>query len=255
MRQSIVCAALVISALLAGCSADPSDSSPDLPTASPSPLFAKPGGTPGGDGDSSPSTGTHDPILFVHGYNSDGSTWNTMVGRFEKDGWADAELHAWTYDYTQSNATIADQLRLKVEEILANTGAAKLDIITHSMGGLSSRYYAKNLGGDAKVDAWVSLGGPNHGTTWAKGCSDLSCDEMLPGSDFLNALNADDETPGALRYATWWSPCDEVIDPKESVILQETDATNTKTACMPHRQLKEDRKVYRQVRDWVNPVS
>ena len=58
----------------------------------------------------------------------------------------------------------------RVNEIKAATGAAKVDIITHSMGGLSSRYYIKNLGGAANVDDWVSLAGPNHGTTWAYGC-------------------------------------------------------------------------------------
>ncbi len=234
--------ALSFALLAAGC-----DSS-DMPSAASSPVLARPGG-----GSTSPSTSVRNPILFVHGYNSDGSTWNTMVGRFKQDGWTDSELFTWTYDYTQSNSTIADQLKLKVEEILTSTGAAKVDIITHSMGGLSSRYYAKNLSGDTKIDAWVSLGGPNHGTKTANACADTSCMEMRIGSDFLNALNAEDETPGAPRYGTWWSPCDEVIDPKESVIL--SGATNTKTACMPHRQLKEDRTVYKQVRDWAHPPA
>ena len=78
---------------------------------------------------------------------------------------------------------------------------------------------------------------------------------MRIDSDFLNALNADDETPNAARYATWWSPCDEVIDPKESVVLKASDALNTKTSCMPHGQLKEDSKVYRAIRDFVSISS
>ena len=35
------------------------------------------------------------------------------------------------------------------------------------MGGLSTRYYLKNLGATQYVDDWVSIGGPNHGTTFA----------------------------------------------------------------------------------------
>nr|MBA3524532.1 hypothetical protein [Geodermatophilaceae bacterium] len=41
-------------------------------------------------------------------------------------------------------------------------------VISHSMGGLSSRYYLRNLTGTAEVDGCVSLGGPNHGTKTAR---------------------------------------------------------------------------------------
>ena len=190
-----------------------------------------------------------DPILFVHGWNSDGSTWNTMVGRFQADGYAPARLFAWTYNTSQSNATTAQQLSTKVNEILAATGASRVDVITHSMGGLSSRYYTKNLGGDAKVDEWVSLGGPNHGTDFAYWCFSTSCVEMRPGSTFLNQLNSGDETPGVSRYGTWWSPCDEIINPDSSVPL--SGATNTQTACMSHSDLHQDATVYAQVQDFT----
>jgi triacylglycerol lipase len=145
--------------------------------------------------------------------------------------------------------TTAGQVRDKVDQILAATGAAKVDVITHSMGGLSSRYYVKNLGGDLKVDEWVSLGGPNHGTDTANFCWDTSCGEMRVGSSFLTALNAGDETPGAVRYGTWWSPCDNVINPDSSVAL--SGASNTRTACLGHSALYEDATVFGQVRDFV----
>ena len=112
-------------------------------------------------------TPTHNPILFIHGYNGNSATWNTMVSRFKADGWTDAELVNWSYNYRQSNATTAAQIQLKVDSILNVTGATKVDIITHSMGPLSARYYVRNLDGDGKVDALVSLGGANHGTTIA----------------------------------------------------------------------------------------
>lgn len=191
----------------------------------------------------------HDPILFVHGWNSSGSTWNTMIAKFKADGWTTAELNSWSYNTSQSNATTAAQVRDKVDSILAATGATKVDLISHSMGGLSTRYYVKNLGGDAKVDEFVSLGGPNHGTDTAWACFQTSCTEMRPGSTFLANLNAGDETPGLVNYRTWWSPCDEVINPDSSVAL--SGATNTQTACMSHSSLHEDATVYGQVRDFV----
>lgn len=190
-----------------------------------------------------------DPILFVHGWNSSSSTWTTMVNRFAADGWTSAQLNNWSYNTSQSNATTASQIKAKVDQIRSATGAAKVDIISHSMGGLSSRYYVKNLGGDLTVDEWVSLGGPNHGTDTANFCFSTACSEMRIGSSFLKALNSVDETPGAVSYRTWWSPCDSVINPDSSVSL--AGATNTRTACLSHSALHQDATVYGQVRDFV----
>ncbi|MGW0466608.1 esterase/lipase family protein [Streptomyces sp. NPDC003027] len=190
------------------------------------------------------------PILFVHGYNGSASNWDTMVSRFKNDGWPASHLDRWSYDSRQSNATTAEQLGHEVDRLLAATGASKVDVVTHSMGGLSSRHYVKNLGGDSKTEAWVSLGGPNHGTDTANSCFDASCHEMRVGSDFLTALNSGDETPGLPRYATWWSPCDSVINPDSSVAL--SGAVNTRTACLSHNGLLTDAAVYAQTRDMIN---
>jgi triacylglycerol lipase len=191
----------------------------------------------------------HFPILFVHGWKGSSANWTTMIERFEKDGWTKAELNNWTYNTAQSNATTAKEEATKVTEIMKNTGATKVNLVTHSMGGLSTRYYIKNLGGESKVEDWVSLGGPNHGTETANLCFEVSCEEMRINSKFLKELNAGDETPGAVHYATWWSPCDEIIKPVESVIL--TGATNTKTECISHLALLTNEKVYVGVREFV----
>ena len=190
------------------------------------------------------------PILFVHGYASGGSIWDTMRDRFLADGWPADHLATWSYNYNQSNATTAEEVRDQVLNLLASTGAEEVDIITHSMGGLSSRYFLKFMGGDELVEAWVSLAGPNHGTGWAYGCLSWSCFEMRPGSNFLDTLNQGNETPGGARYGTWWSSCDEIINPDDSVILKGAD--NNRTACISHNWFLYDATVYRQVRDWIH---
>jgi len=192
-----------------------------------------------------------DPILFVHGWSESSSLWNTMIGRFEKDGYAKSALMAYSYNTATSNKTLAEtEVKSHVETLLKNNpGATKVDIIAHSMGSLNTRWYIKFDGGESKVDDWVSLGGPNHGTETANTCSQTSCVEMRVGSTFLKELNATDETPGAVNYGTWWSPCDEIINPDESVIL--SGATNHKTACMTHAALTTDETVYKEVREFV----
>ncbi len=193
---------------------------------------------------------TVDPILFVHGWRGRGAQWSTMTGRFVDDGWPRAELFAWTFDAEAPNAEIAARIAARVDQILVATGAERVDIVTHSLGALPARYYLKNLRGAGKVDAWVSLGGPNHGIFAAELCFSPSCREMRRGSPFLAALNEGDETPGGARFATWASPCDEIIDPPETVTL--AGAANHRTACISHLGLLRDGAVYRAVRDFVS---
>lgn len=191
-----------------------------------------------------------DPILFVHGYARSASDWNTMIERFEKDGWPKSYLSAYSYNTSQSNKVDAEkEVKSHVESLLSATGATKVDIIAHSMGSLNTRWYIKFDGGESKVDDWVSLGGPNHGTETANFCLGTSCTEMRVGSKFLSELNAGDETPGEVNYGTWWSPCDEFINPDSSVPL--TGATNHETACISHLSLLTDPTVYEQVREFV----
>lgn len=191
-----------------------------------------------------------DPILFVHGYLESASLWKTMISRFEKDGYPSSYLSTYSYNTSQSNKVDAEkEVKSHVESLLKSTGATKVDIISHSMGSLNSRWYIKFLGGESKVDDWVSLGGPNHGTETANFCFSTSCVEMRIGSTFLKELNATDETPGVVNYGTWWSPCDEIINPDSSVAL--SGATNTETACISHTALTTDETVYKQVREFV----
>lgn len=194
-----------------------------------------------------------DPILFVHGWRGRAEQWRPMMELFVDDGWSRARLYAWTLDPRDSNPAAAAKIAARVDQILAATGARRVDIVTHSMGALSTRYYLKNLESGGKVDAWVSLGGPNHGIHLADLCISADCADMRRGSAFLAALNRGDETPGRARYATWRSPCDEIIDPVDTVVLEGAD--NHLTGCVSHLGLLRDPAIYRAVRDFVSRRS
>jgi triacylglycerol lipase len=138
-----------------------------------------------------------DPILFVHGWSGNGTNWTYFASRFAIDGYSPSQLDLWSYDWTKSNVSIAQDVANEVRALRARTGAAKVDVVSHSMGGLNTRWYLKFLGGTANVDDWVSIGGPNHGTNLANICSPftVSCNDMQIGSPFLTTLNEGDETP------------------------------------------------------------
>jgi triacylglycerol lipase len=175
----------------------------------------------------------HTPVVFVHGYSGSSSNWTTAESVFTAGGYRSNELYAFDYNWMQSNRTSAADLATYVQLVLAKTGAKQVDIVNHSMGGLVSDWYVTQLGGRQYVRRLASIAGANHGTTYASAClTNPSCQEMYPGSSFLATVTSGDETPGSTQYATWYSPCDGVILPYTSTILN--GATNNLVACQTH---------------------
>ena len=191
------------------------------------------------------------PVIFIHGFAGKGNQWSTMRDDLASSGYPRELLHVFSYDWARSNKTTADRLSSYVDGVLAQHGADKVHLVTHSMGGLSSRWYIKNLGGAQKVDHWISIGGPNHGTNVAGLCPSLitPCKEMRHGSSFLTALNSGDPTPGPTVYTTFRSPCDLIISPTSSTSL--SGATNHRTGCLEHISMMWSSEVIAGVRDTI----
>ncbi len=169
-----------------------------------------------------------------------------MTAYLRTAGYEPDEIDAMSYDSNASNVDTARQIAREVTALRARTGADRVDVVSHSMGAISSRYYLERLGGAAHVDAWVSLAGVNQGTLWAYGCYALTpCREMVPSSSILHRLNDAFHPTGPTRYAAWWSPCDDAIVPHDHAELG--GAQNVETACLGHSELKRDPTVLAQV--------
>ncbi|GAB2503697.1 esterase/lipase family protein [Nocardiopsis aegyptia] len=190
-----------------------------------------------------------DPVLFVHGYSGNAANWDSMISDFTDGGWERDRLHAIDYDDDASNTETAELIAREVDAILAGTGADAVDIVTHSMGGLSSRWYLKVLGGHEDVDHWISLAGPNEGSSVRLPCvtTSPSCQEVVEGSDFLQELNTGDPTPGDTAYTTFRSFCDLIVRPSTNVTLAGAD--NRLVGCVSHTAFLRDDDVSEDVRD------
>jgi triacylglycerol lipase len=188
-----------------------------------------------------------DPVLLVHGFGGSSTGWHTLEASLHGQGYRHSEIDAIDYDRDASNVDIARQIAREADVLRARTGASRIDVVTHSMGAISSRYWLERLGGAAHVDAWVSLAGVNEGTVWAYGCYVLTqCREMVPTSSVLDRLNDGFRaTAGATRYGAWWSPCDDAIVPRSNAELP--GAHNVETACLGHSEMRTDPQVLAQV--------
>ena len=147
----------------------------------------------------------HDPVLLVHGWRATSADWAVMVQRFtdEAQGRVVVTIQLPGQDNV-ANATA-------ISNLVAANGWSRFDLVGVSMGGLSARYYAKNLGGTAKIDAYVSLGTPQYGIWAACLLGQTRGGQMCPTSSFLRSLNSGDDTPGSVRYMTLTSPADTTV--------------------------------------------
>nr|WSW70263.1 alpha/beta fold hydrolase [Streptomyces sp. NBC_00995] len=193
---------------------------------------------------------TSTPVVFVHGYTGNASNWVTAKSVFQLNGWSSSKLFAYEYNSYGNNVTNAQGLAAFVNNVKSQTGAGKVAIVNHSMGGLVSQYYLKVLGGHSSVSHLASIAGANHGTTFASACLIYTtCQQMYPGSSFIAQISAGDETPGDTRYATWYSACDGIILPYTSTRL--SGATNNNVLCQTHIGYLADTIVLGQIARFV----
>lgn len=208
------------------------------------------------------------PVLIVAGTLSPEFALDPLAARLRADGFTVYTMPlpgAGLGDIAASAQAVAQ----RVDAVRATTGAAKVDLIGHSQGGLENRYYLKFLGGANKVGSYVSLGTPQYGTLQANLVSFLglgnclgvvACQQMSIGSSFLAGLNAGDDTPGATRYVSIYTIYDELVQPYTNARISD-GATNVsvQSACwwrvVGHVGLILDGAVYGLVRSALNGGS
>ena len=75
------------------------------------------------------------------------------------------DLFIFPYDWRKDIAETTTLLNTKIQEIKQITGADKVDLITHSMGGLIARSYISNSNQANNVRKLFTLGAPHLGST------------------------------------------------------------------------------------------
>lgn len=191
------------------------------------------------------------PVILLPGaFGQELVYWNVWEYFMERDGFRvyPASFPRFTLsDLTMSAKLLAE----KVEEVRAIEDAERVALVAHSMGGLIARYYLKFLGGDARVSRLACLGVPHHGTWFgATGPVLRGARQVLPGSDFLNALN-DPKTPDATPILNIWSPYDGVVIPARSSYLDLPNVENKSLPFAGHWGMLVSRRAYRWVRESV----
>jgi len=180
------------------------------------------------------------PVLLVHGYCSDPQdTWQGGDGFDFYQKLVDEGKEVYLIDYAPGNCPwpywgegcankdirdYSKKLKDRISEIKQETGAPKVDLVAHSMGGLISRWYIQNSGYRNDVNQLIMLGTPNHGSQMSRlewlnfdiapiffrcAGTGMAARQMKPKSYFNSMLNYN------ISEYNWtiWQSDNEVVHP------------------------------------------
>jgi triacylglycerol esterase/lipase EstA (alpha/beta hydrolase family) len=222
-------------------------------------FVAAPGYVPGAnDPRCRTAAGRRTPVVLVHAtFVNPGANFADLGPRLRNAGHC-----AYTFSYGMLPyslrrvggvgpiAASARTLDAFVDDVLRQTGAAKVDLVGHSQGGLMPNYFLKRLGGARVVRRFVALAPSNHGTTMnglttelpaalgllgppvlntVLGVLDLAApglSQQVEGSPFQRALWVDGDTVAGPRYTVIGTSKDTVVTPYENAFLDGPNVRN-----------------------------
>jgi pimeloyl-ACP methyl ester carboxylesterase len=153
------------------------------------------------------------PVLLLHGYACNRGVMLPLRRYLQARG-----INAYSYNLEPAYADIdayADALARRIGEIRIASGAGKLIIVAHSMGGLAARAYLRKYG-PGHVAKLITLGTPHQGTVTARLAAGKNGRQMVPGNAWLQRLN---EAAPAVPMVSVFSYQDNFVVPQLSAAL------------------------------------
>ena len=188
------------------------------------------------------------PVLLVPGYGGSTASLQVLATKLRQAG-REAVVVAMPGD---GKGDLTDQARVLAQaanDAVTRSGAASVDVVGYSAGGLVARLWVADLGGASVARRVVTLGSPHHGTSIAALGAGLlpalcpaACQQMAPTSDLLRTLNA--KRPTGPTFVSIWSTVDQVVTPPDSARLDGALNLTVQSVCagstVEHGQLPSD---------------
>jgi triacylglycerol lipase len=155
-------------------------------------------------------------VVLVHGLGASPKYWFALRRALRAEG-----RTVVSFDYSpwaSSVEELADELITTVEQLLAVTGAGKVHLIGHSLGGV---IIAQALTGDrlaGRVDLVATLSSPFGGSAWATLCpiGPPLLRALRPGSPLLRRLGGAPPATG-VRWLAFVSTRDPIVPADRAV--------------------------------------
>ncbi|MEY9876181.1 triacylglycerol esterase/lipase EstA (alpha/beta hydrolase family) [Streptacidiphilus sp. MAP12-33] len=200
-----------------------------------------------------PSAAHPEPVLLLHGLGGNGpGNFATLGPELALAGYC---VYAPTYGEAVLGVPVgglapieqsSHEIAADIDQVLAATGAAKVDLVGHSEGAFQSLYVPKFLPGyAAKIAKVVAIAPPTHGTTFAglitvaddlgirsqvddvlktAGCA--ACTELTTSGTLIGPLNTGPIAQPGIDYTVIASRTDELVTPYGTEFVDEPGVHN-----------------------------
>jgi triacylglycerol esterase/lipase EstA (alpha/beta hydrolase family) len=159
----------------------------------------------------------HPPVLLIHGYGCNSGYWAHLTPLLDA-----ARISHASVDLEPVAGDIDGYVPLverAIRELQAATGAKRIAIVAHSMGGLVARAWMR-AHGTAAVARVITLGSPHHGTALARFGLGQNAFQMRDDSPWLRALAAGEDAATRALVSSLYTHHDNIVSPQESSRLE-----------------------------------
>ena len=178
----------------------------------------------------------HDtPVVLVHGYGHNRSGWYVMQQHLRRAGFT--SIH--TVNYTPLGRDVpqlACQLAERIALIRTVTGAPRVHVVGHSLGGVLLRWYVQEMEGAQTVATAVTLASPHEGTWAAALAPGRTANQLRPDSWVTRRL-AQPVRPNDVRWVAFYSNLDVLVVPGASAMIRHPDLRATNLLVKDHGHL------------------
>ena len=186
------------------------------------------------------------PIVMVHGYSQNRVDFLLLARSCARAGLG--PVYGFNYPWFGTVHGSAARLARFVDDVKRETGAAHVDLVAHSLGGLVAVEYLRAHGGAAQVRRLVTIASPHAGVPWRGPILGACGPQMREGCAFLEEHA---RTPLDVPCLSVYSTHDNVVHPPRTSALAHRGAVDRAVEHVGHLTILFDPEVARACCDFL----
>jgi pimeloyl-ACP methyl ester carboxylesterase len=182
------------------------------------------------------------PVVLVHGYAGTGAVWAPLRRALLDAGFGHVvslNYNSFARDAAEVSADLVSQTRAALDA----SGASRVHLVGHSLGGLIVRYAIVHAPLAPVVGTAVTIASPHRGTRLARLAPGRCARIMVPQAVLRDAAGT---APPRVRWLAYYSDCDRVVLPASARLSDpQYRATNVLIPGCGHLTICRDARLIR----------